>query len=298
MHFEHLTIVNDGGNDLVHVVGLIGRLGDDFVQRILHAVDGIGAFDARSLLHIVLGNVAEQLTNHCDSFVLVLGSKMCNARLGGVNRCTAELLLIDNFAQYFLDNLRAGEEHVGRVLDHQHEVGEGRRIDRTAGAGTHDAGDLRNDTRCKNITLEDLAKACHRSDAFLNAGTTRVVETDERSAYTHGHVHDLADLLGHGDAKRTTADRKVLSIEEDESPADGSRSCDNTIAERVRLVGAEVGATVDQEHVGLLERAWIDQCLNALACRQLALGMLSSYALLATAKTCSLAILDQFLYLL
>ena len=258
MHFEHLAIVNNRCDDLIHIVGLVGRLGDDLVQRILHTVDGIGAFDARSLLHVVLWDIAEQLTNHCNGFILIFGSKMSYARLGGMNRCTTELLLVNNFAQHFLNDLGTGEEHIGRVLDHQHEVGEGRRIDRTAGTGTHNAGDLRNDTRCKDVAFEYLTKTCHRSNTLLNAGTTRVIETDERSAYTHGHVHDLADLLGHGDAERATADREVLGIEEDESSADGGRASDDTITKWVRLVGAEIGATVDQEHVSLLERAWID----------------------------------------
>ncbi len=81
---------------------------------------------------------------------------------------------------------------------HENEVGHRRRIDRATGAGTHDHRDLRHDTGGHDVALEDVSVAAEGSNAFLDTGTTRVIQADHRSTNLHRLVHDLADLLGMG----------------------------------------------------------------------------------------------------
>ena len=56
----------------------------------------------------------------------------------------AEIFLRDLLVRDGLDHVRPGQEHVARVLDHDGEVRDGRRVDGAARARPHDGGDLGN----------------------------------------------------------------------------------------------------------------------------------------------------------
>ena len=81
-----------------------------------------------------------------------------------------------------LDDVGAGDEHVARLLHHDDEVGDRRRIDRAAGARPHDGGDLRHDAGGERVAQEDVGVAAERQHAFLNARAARIVEADHRRA--------------------------------------------------------------------------------------------------------------------
>ena len=139
LHFEELAVVGDGSNDLIHVVSLVGVLGDDLVQAVLHTVDRILSGLEGSGLHVVRGDVAQQGLQHLQTFLLSSSGEVGHTRLRGVYAGTAEVLLVDILASDGLHHLRAGEEHIRRVLHHQREVGEGGGVDGTAGTRTEDA---------------------------------------------------------------------------------------------------------------------------------------------------------------
>ena len=61
LHLHELAVVDDGPDDLVHVVGLVGVVGDDFVQTVLTTVDGVVAFHAGRTLAVVLGDIGKEL---------------------------------------------------------------------------------------------------------------------------------------------------------------------------------------------------------------------------------------------
>ena len=94
----------------------------------------------------------------------------------------AELLLGDLLVGHGLDDVRPGDEHVARVLDHDDEVGDRRRVDGAAGAGPHDGADLRHHARGEGVAQEDVGVAAERRHAFLDARAARVVEADDRRA--------------------------------------------------------------------------------------------------------------------
>ena len=129
---------------------------------------------------------------------------MRHSALGGVDHGPAELLLRDFFAGDALYDGGSGKEHVRGILDHEGEVSEGGGVYRSAGAGAEDAADLRHDTGGKNVALKDVAVAGEGVDAFLDAGSARIVQADARGAVAYGEVHDLADLLRHGLGKGTS----------------------------------------------------------------------------------------------
>ena len=141
------------------------------------------------------------------------------------------MLEIDVLVRHRLDHVRAGHEHVAGALDHQREVGHGRRVDRTAGAGAHDQRDLRDHARGHDVAQEDVGVATKRGHALLDARAAAVVEADDRRADLHGQVHDLADLLGVRFRERAAEDGEVLAEDEDEPAVDLAVAGDHAVAE-------------------------------------------------------------------
>jgi len=95
------------------------------------------------------------------------------------------------------DDVRAGDVHLGRAGGHEDEVGDGGGVDAAAGAGAHDDGYLRYDSRGEDVTREDIAVAFEGDDALLDAGAAAVVDADDGGAVLHRQVHHLAYLLRH-----------------------------------------------------------------------------------------------------
>ncbi len=91
----------------------------------------------------------------------------------------AQLFLGDLFVRDGADDIRPGDEHVGGLVDHEDEVGDGGRVDSAAGAGAHDGGELRHDAGGKRVAQKDVRIAGERDDALLNARPAGVVQPDD-----------------------------------------------------------------------------------------------------------------------
>ena len=198
MDLEELAVVHDAADNLIHVVRSVRAVGDNLVEGIFGTVGRVISRQIRRFLHVVLRNIAEKLADGGDHFLFVFACEMSHTTLAGMNAGAAELLLGNFFTKDLLNYGRAGEEHVAGVLAHDCEVGEGRRINGTAGAGAEDGADLGNHTRCKDIALENLRVTCESVHTFLDASSAGVVEADDRCTDFHSLVHDLADLEGEG----------------------------------------------------------------------------------------------------
>ena len=85
-------------------------------------------------------------------------------------------------------------------------------------------------------------------------------------------------------AQRAAEDGEVLAEDEHQAAVDHAVAGDDAVARHLVVGHAEVGAAVLDEHVPLLERAVVEQQLEALARGQLALGVLRVDALLAAAE--------------
>ena len=112
LYLEELAIIGNSSDNLVHIVCLVGVLRDNLVQSVLHTVDRIGARLRRSCLHVVRWDVAQQSLNHLQTLFLGLSCEVGYTRLGSVNRCTTQVLLVDILAGNGLYNLWTCEEHV------------------------------------------------------------------------------------------------------------------------------------------------------------------------------------------
>ncbi len=272
---RNAAVVDDATQDVVHVVRLRRLVGDDVIELCVHAISCVARLDRRCVGEVVLRQVREQASDRLHRLGLVAGREMRDAAASGVDTRAAERLGIDDLVGHGAHDVRPGDEHVARPLDHHREVRDGRRVHRAAGARPEDHRDLRHDARRHDVAQEDLRVAAQRRDALLDPRTAGIVEADDRRADLHRQVHDLADLLGVRLRQRAPEDREVLAVDEDQSPVDGPVARDDAIAEDALPVGAELRGPVGDERVELREGAVIEQEVQALARRQLARGVLA-----------------------
>ena len=221
-------------------------------------------------IEIVRRQEAKELAQHGEALLIVVRKEVRDAGNFVVRGCAAQLFLRNLFVRDRADDIRAGDEHVGGLVDHEDEISDGRRIDRPACAGSHDSGELRNDTRGKRVAQENIRVACERDDALLDAGAAGVVEPDDGRPNPHRRIHDLDDLGSVRLRKRSAEDGKVLCIDENGAAVDGAIASDEAIAWDALLVHPEVRGAVGDELVRLLEGARIEKQFDTLARRELA----------------------------
>src|SRR5262249_52306711 len=149
------------------------------------------------------------------------------------------------------------------------------------------------------VAQEDLRVPGERDDAFLDPGAARVVQPDDRRAVLHGEVHDLADLLRVRLGERSAEHGEVLREDVDGPARDETRPADHAVAGALRPGAPEVAAPVPHEPVELEERAAVEEQLDALPRRELALRVLPldpiAAASLEALFTKSLQVRDAFL---
>ena len=283
VYFEELAVVHDTIDNIVHIVRLVRVVGNDIVEHIVHAGNRVVGGHYGRLFHVVLRQVGQQLFDGGDAFLFGIGREMGHTALAGVHAGTAQGLLVHFLARDALRHGGTGQEHVGGVFDHQGKVRKGGGVHRTAGAGTEDSADLRDHTGGKDVALENLTIAGQGVDSLLDTGAARVVQTDAGGSVLEGHVHDLADLLGHGFGKGTAAHGEVLGENIHQTAVDGAAAGHHTVSVEMLFLHAEVGAAMLDEHVEFLETAFVEQQLQALTGSELAFSMLCVNPFLAAA---------------
>ena len=102
-----------------------------------------------------------------------------------------------------------------------------------------------------------------------------VVEADHRDPGGGGQVHHLVDLLGEDLAERAAEDGEVLAEDADPAPVDGAEAGHDAVGVGPVVLQPHAVGPVPGQHVELLERALVEQVLDALPGGQLALGVLA-----------------------
>ena len=125
----------------------------------------------------------------------------------------------------------------------------------------------------RDVAVEDAAVGVQRDDALLDAGAGAVVEPDHRNPGGGGQVHHLVDLLGEDLAQGASEDGEVLAEDADPSAVDGAEAGDDTVGVGAVVLEPHAVGPVAGQHVELLEGALVEEVLDALPRRQLALGV-------------------------
>lgn len=137
---------------------------------------------------------------------------------------------------------------------------------------------MRDDAGGQDVVAKDTAVQAQRDDTFLDARASTVVDADERTAGLDRQFLDLDDFLAVHLAKAAAKHRGVLAEDAHVAPVDGAVAGDHAVAERAFFTEIEVGAAVFGQRVQLDERILIQQRVDTLASRQLALGVYFSTA--------------------
>ena len=220
------------------------------------------------------GQERQQEADVVEAGPLVVGDEGGHAGLRGVALGAAQLLEGDLLAGHRLHHVRAGDEHVAGLADHEDEVGHGRAVDRAAGAGPEDHADLGGDPGRLDVAPEDAAVGGEADHALLDAGAGAVVEADDRRPHREGQVHELVDLLGEDLAQRAAVDGEVLGEDEHLAPVDRPPPGDHPVGVGPVLQARRGGAVAGQL-VQFVEGAVVEQVLDPLAGQELALGVLA-----------------------
>ena len=280
---EEFGLVDRLQDQLLDVIGLV-RIGrDQGVEAGLVALGVVVGVADRGLFAVRQGQEADQAADLAEGLQIVLEGAVGDAGLLRMDPGAAQVLVGDDLIGDRLHHIGAGHVHVGGVLHHEDEVGDGGGIDVAAGAGAHDDADLGDDARGQGVLQEDVGIAGEGLDPLLDAGAAGVEKADDRGAVGQGHGLDLDDLGRMGARKGAAEDGEILGEDIDQTAADGAAAGDHAVAGDALGLHAELGRAVLDEHVGLLEGALVEQDVDPLARGQLALGVLAGDAGLAAA---------------
>ena len=274
VHFEELAVVHDMPDHLAHIVRLRGAVGHDLEQIFVPPVHRIVAGTDRRAVEVVRRDEAEERPHCRQALRLGVVDEVRHAGGRPVHVGATQALEVHLLVRHRLHDVRAGDEHVGDPPHHEHEVGDGRAVDRPARARAKDGAQLRHHAGGEGVAQEDLGVATQRDDPLLDAGAARVVEPDDGSPVSHGEVHDLADLfrvrLGQGPAEH----REVLREHVDQPPFDPPVARHDPVAQIPLVAEPEIGAAVRHEPIELHERPGIEQHVEPLAGGHLAFVVL------------------------
>ena len=79
VHFQKVSFVGDGLDQIANLVGLIRILGDEVVELRIDAVDVVGVRDARRIVEIVRRNERQQLADRGQAVFIGVGREVRDA---------------------------------------------------------------------------------------------------------------------------------------------------------------------------------------------------------------------------
>ncbi len=284
LQFEEVAFVGEAQHHFAHVVGLVGAVGDDRVQRIVAALDRVVGRDTRRLGVGAERQEVEQPAHFEQRVDVVVEGCVGDRAHPGMRAGATELLMRYDLGSDGLHHVRAGDVHEAGIADHVDEIGHGRRIDRSAGGRAHDDGNLRYGAGSLDVAPEHFGIAAERGDALLDAGPAGIVEPDHRRAVLHGEVHDFADFLGVGLAERAAEYGEVLAEDVGHAAVDRAPASDDAVARDHGFIHPEIARPVGDEHVVFFKASRIEQDVETFTGGQLALAVLGVDPLLPAAE--------------
>ena len=140
MHLHEFAVVRNAADHVEHVIRLAVVVRNDGGETLGDVTVGAGGrvcVDRRLLVGIGR-QIGEHGTRVIDRVRLILAEVVGHAGRGVVHIAAAQIVHADHFAGGRLDYIRTGDEHVRVLAGHDDQVGQGRAVDGTAGAGAED----------------------------------------------------------------------------------------------------------------------------------------------------------------
>ena len=276
------TVINDGFNDIVHVVRSIRAFRHNLIESRIGSGGIITGFNDRSIFHVVGRQEGEQVTNLFNAVFVVFSSELSYTGCTVVGHCATECFSGDHFAGYRFNYSRAGQEHLGCFLNHVNEVGQSRGINCAASGWSHDCRNLGNYAGSNGVAPENLAVAGESIDSFLNTSAAGIVQAYARCTDFQSQFIYVNDLSCMHFTKGTTFNGEVLSECKYKSSINSAVACYNTFTREIFLFLAEVVAAGFNERIDFYESAFIKQKSKSFTSSQLAFCMLFFNTFFAT----------------
>src|SRR6185436_13377492 len=194
-----------------------------------------------------------------------------------------EIFLRHILVHHGFDHVSAGDKHVRGLVPHYDEVSDRRRINGTTCARAHHGRKLWNYAAVQSIAKEDIGISSQRNDPFLNARATGIIQANDRCSHSSRHFHDLDNLPRVGLREGSAKYGEVLGEYKHQPAIYSTVTGDEAVAVVLALGESKVVCAVGDESVGFFECAVIEQELDPLPGRHLALCVLAFAALLTPA---------------
>src|SRR5699024_4379976 len=246
LDFHVLAVIGQGLDNVAYIIRLGRRIRNDLIQ--LEVISGdlileVGVFN-RCLVAVIGRKVSDQGVNPVQRLFIAGCGVVAVASIGHVGCCATEFFLGDFFAGDGLDDVWAGDEHLGLFFHHDNEVGQGRGVSVTTCAGAHDDRDLWDYAGGLDVLVEGLSDPVQGDGAFLDAGASAFIKTNQRAAGGNSQLHNLDHLFAVNFTQCAAEDGAVLGEDADFASVDGAPAGHNAVGDNLLFGHAKVGRAV------------------------------------------------------
>ena len=266
LNFEEVLLVADWLDDIADVIGNIGIGWHHCIKFMTDAVHLVSDRMYGGVFHVVGGNEPNEFTDGHEGLFIVVADEVAHTAHRVVSHGTTEGFLVHILVGHSLNHVGTRYKHLALLFHHQDEVGESRAIAGTTSTRPENGTDLGNDARCHHISPEDVGKTSEGLHTLLDAGTTRIIQSDDRGTVLQCQILHLGYLLGIGCRERTTQHGKVEGIDKDDTPVNLTITRDDAIAFDAFLLHAKVGATMHHMLVHFHKSATVKQRFYSFSC--------------------------------
>ncbi|SLC95132.1 Uncharacterised protein [Mycobacteroides abscessus subsp. massiliense] len=221
--FERVVPVEQRVDDRVHVVGALGRLGEQGAQI---GVVGLGAAPVENAL---LAEEADQLAAAGVGVQFIVGDDVAHTRLLVVGIGATQGGHVDVLTGDAADHVGPGDEHAA-LRRHDDDVGQGRAVCRAAGGEAHDHRDLGDVARGPDHGLEDQPHGVQGLHTLGQPRTAGVPDTHDGALLLDGGVVGVDDVAATLDTHGAAHDGAVGAEGDGPDSVDRARGGQHTRA--------------------------------------------------------------------
>ncbi|MCY1510754.1 hypothetical protein D9M68_451420 [compost metagenome] len=270
LEVEELRAVGDAGDDLAHVVGLLG-IGRHQAEQFFGRVQWFApAFRRPRRQLLVPRQHGEDLTRQPYTVGVVLGQVLGGAGDLGVHLGATELLVGGDLSGGGLEQGRAGEEHLGLAAHHHHVVRQAGLVGPASGAGAMHDGDLWQAHGGHARLVGEAARALDEDvGGVVEVGAAAFGQGHHRQFVLEGDLLHPQGLLQAGGGDGAALDCAVVGDHQTANAGDVADAGDDaatglaTVLVVVQLVAGQGGQFEER-------RAGIEQQVDAFTRQQLA----------------------------
>ena len=269
LEVEELGAIDQPRDDLAAIDGLA-------VVRRHHAADFLDVVERRAhLAQLQLRTLRvpvealDDVARDADAVGVVLGQELRRAGHTGVHVGAAQILVVGDLAGRGLQQRRAGQEYLGVLADHHHEVRQARHVGAAGGRGAVHDRHLRNAGGGEPALVgEGLAARDEQLGLVEQVGTAGLDHRHHRQLLLQGDLLQAQGLLHAPGGHRTALDRRVAGDHEAARAGDIADAGDHVAAgQRAVLVVVQLVAAERAEFEP--GRAAVEHQVQALARQQL-----------------------------